>query len=71
MLFFFYIIWLDYIKDEINEEDICFIIWNILEKVLYKYLYINLMDRNIEEILYLFFWILDEEYEMVFVNDML
>ena len=39
----------DYIKDEINEEDIRFIIWNTLEKAPYKHPYINPMDRNIEE----------------------
>lgn len=36
-------------KDEINEEDIRFIIWNTLEKAPYKHPYINPMDRNIEE----------------------
>ena len=59
----FYTIRPDYIKDEINEEDIRFIIWNTLEKAPYKHLYINPMDRNIEETAHLFFRILDEEYE--------
>lgn len=45
----FYTIRPDYIKDEINEEDIRFIIWNTLEKAPYKHPYINPMDRNIEE----------------------
>ena len=58
----FYTIRPDYIKDEINEEDIRFIIWNTLEKAPYKHLYINPMDRNIEETAHLFFRILDEEY---------
>lgn len=59
----FYTIRPNYIKDEINEEDIRFIIWNTLEKAPYKHLYINPMDRNIEETAHLFFRILDEEYE--------
>ena len=59
----FYTIRPDYIKDEINEEDIRFIIWNTLEKAPYKHPYINPMDRNIEETSHSFFRILDEEYE--------
>ena len=64
----FYTIRPDYIKDEINEEDIRFIIWNTLEKAPYKHLYINPMDRNIEETAHLFFRILDEEYETAPAN---
>ena len=33
----FYTMRPDYIKDEINEEDIRFIIWNTLEKAPYKH----------------------------------
>lgn len=64
----FYTIRPNYIKDEINEEDIRFIIWNTLEKAPYKHLYINPMDRNIEETAHLFFRILDEEYETAPAN---
>ena len=45
-----------------------FIIWNTLEKAPYKHLYINPMDRNIEETAHLFFRILDEEYETAPAN---
>ena len=65
----FYTIRPDYIKDEINEEDIRFIIWNTLEKAPYKHPYINPMDRNIEETSHSFFRILDEEYETAPAND--
>ena len=67
----FYTIRPDYIKDEINEEDIRFIIWNTLEKAPYKHPYINPMDRNIEETSHSFFRILDEEYETAPANDTL
>ena len=63
----FYTIRPDYIKDEINEEDIRFIIWNTLEKAPYKHPYINPMDRNIEETSHSFFRILDEEYVQEYI----
>ena len=67
----FYAIHPDYIKDEINEEDIRLIIWNTLEKAPYQHPYINPMDRNIEATAHSFFRILDEEYETAPANDTL
>ena len=59
----FYTISPSYIKDEINEEDIRFIIWNTLEKAPYEHSYVNPMAPDIEETGHSFFRILDAEYE--------
>lgn len=67
----FYTIQPDYIKDEINEEDIRFIIWNTLEKAPYRHPYTNPLDSNIEETGRLFFQILEDEYETAPSNDVL
>lgn len=67
----FYTVNPDYIKDEINEEDIRFIIWNTLGKTLYPHPYINPMDDAIAETGRLFFRLLDEEYETAPSNDVL
>lgn len=67
----FYTVGPDYIKDEINEEDIRFIIWNTLQKAPYPHPYIDPSEPAIEETARLFFRILDEEYETAPANDFL
>ena len=67
----FYAIHPDYIKNEINEEDIRFIIWNTLEKAPYEHPYVNPMDPDIEDTGHVFFQILDDKYEMAPSNDTL
>lgn len=44
----FYPVSSDYQSDEVNEEDICFLIWNTWEKALYKHAYINPEDERIK-----------------------
>lgn len=61
----------DYIKDEVNEEDIRFILWNTLQKAPYPHPYLNPMDAGIEETARLFFRLLDEAYETAPANDSL
>lgn len=61
----------DYMKDEINEEDIRFILWNTLQKATYQHPYVNPMDAAIAETAHLFFQLLDEEYETAPANNAL
>ena len=67
----FYTINPGYIKDEINEEDIRFIIWNTLQKAPYPHSYIHPMTTSIRQTAKMFFEILDEEYETAPANDAL
>lgn len=67
----FYDINPNYIKDEINEEDLRFIIWNTLQKAPYEHPYINPSDSVIEETARLFFRVLEKEYETAPSNDVL
>lgn len=45
----FYTLTPDYTKDEINEEDIRFIIWNTLQKAPYPHSYIHPMTTSIRQ----------------------
>lgn len=67
----FYTLTPDYTKDEINEEDIRFIIWNTLQKAPYPHSYIHPMATSIRQTAKMFFEILDEEYETAPANDAL
>lgn len=67
----FYSIQPHYIQDEVNKEDIRFIIWNTLQKALYPHTYINPMNGAIEKTANLFFSILEKEFETAPANDLL
>lgn len=59
----FYPVSADYQTDEINEEDVRFLIWNTWEKALYKHAYINPDDERIKEQATAFYRILEKAYE--------
>lgn len=67
----FYTINPEYIKDEVNKEDIRFLIWNTLQKAPYPHPYLNPLDAAIEKTAHLFFSVLEEEYETAPANDFL
>lgn len=67
----FYTIDPDYIKDEINEEDIRFILWNTLEKAPYEHPTVNPMSPVIRQTARVFFEILEQEYETAPENEAL
>ena len=59
----FYALSSDYVADEINEEDICFLIWNTWQKAPFVHDYIHPMDGRITEQAHRFYEILDKVYE--------
>ena len=63
----------DYVADEINEEDIRFIIWNTWQKVssLHEKIYINPNEHAIAEQARIFYDILEEAYENAPENESL
>ena len=63
----------DYVADEINEEDIRFIIWNTWQKVssLHEKIYINPNEQAIAEQARIFYDILEEAYENAPENESL
>lgn len=61
----------DYASDEINEEDIRFILWNTLQKAPYEHPFVHPLHPAIQETARLFFEILDEAYETAPANDAL
>ncbi len=61
----------DYVTDEINEEDIRFILWNTLQKATHEHPYIHPLDPLIETTARSFFHLLEEEYETAPANEML
>lgn len=67
----FYSIGAEYANDEINEEDIRFIIWNTWQKALYPHSYINPNDVRIAQLSQQFYGILCEAYEEAPENDTL
>lgn len=67
----FYPVSSDYQSDEVNEEDICFLIWNTWEKALYKHAYINPEDERIKKQAATFYRILAEAYEEAPENPLL
>lgn len=67
----FYTIHPEYMKDEINQEDIRFIIWNTLEKAPYDHPYINPLDEMINKTSHLFFQFLEKHYETAPSNEIL
>ena len=67
----FYPVSADYLTDEINEEDVRFLIWNTWEKALYKHTYINPEDERIRKQSAAFYRILEEAYEEAPENGLL
>lgn len=67
----FYTLSSDYIKEDINEEDIRFILWNTLQKAPYPHPYLNPLEPALEETSHLFFELLDEAYETAPANERL
>ncbi len=53
----------DYLRDEVNEEDVRFIVWNTWQKALYPHDYINPEDVRIAEQAAAFYRILERAYE--------
>lgn len=69
----FYAVSSDYIADEINEEDIRFIIWNTWQKVssLHEHAYINPNNPSIKKQAEIFYAILEKAYEEAPENETL
>ena len=67
----FYALSSDYLEDEINEEDIRFLIWNTWQKSSFAHDYIHPMDSRITEQAHGFYEILAEAFEEAPVNDWL
>lgn len=67
----FYATGTDYTDDEINEEDIRFIIWNTWQKALYPHPYINPDDERILKLSHSFYAILCKAYEEAPENESL
>lgn len=67
----FYAVSTDYIDEEVNEEDIRFIIWNTWQKALYPHSYINPNDERIHRLSQSFYQILCKAYEEAPENDVL
>lgn len=67
----FYTTSTDYIEDEINEEDIRFIIWNTWQKALYPHHYINPNDERILHLSHSFYTVLSRAYEEAPENEIL
>lgn len=67
----FYPVSSDYANDEINEEDIRFILWNTLQKAPYEHPFVHPLHPSIQETARLFFEILDDAYETAPANDAL
>ena len=67
----FYFLSADYQPDEVNVEDICFLIWNTWQKDLSEHPYVNPMDEAIREQALEFYPILSEAYEEAPENERL
>lgn len=67
----FYTLPQENLKEEINEEDIRFILWNTLAKAPYEHPYINPLDPALAKTARLFFQLLDEVYETAPANNAL
>lgn len=67
----FYSLSSDYLDDEINEEDIRFLVWNTWQKAHYEHDYVHPMDKRIEEQAHRFYEILSKAYEEAPANDWL
>lgn len=61
----------EYIDDEPNLSDICFIIWNTWQKALYNHDYINPLDKRIKEQANIFYNIISDAYEEAPENEFL
>ncbi|MCE2616701.1 MAG: DUF3843 family protein [Phocaeicola sp.] len=61
----------DYLEDEINEEDIRFIIWNTIIKIPGNQGYVNPLASEIKEMAKAYYQVLREEYESAPANDVL
>lgn len=61
----------NYYPDEVNMEDICFLLWNTWEKALYKHSYIHPMEEAIRTTAQRMLPILEEAYETTPENDFL
>lgn len=59
----FYSVAGDYLRDEVNEEDVRFIVWNTWQKALFPHAYINPEDMRIAEQAAAFYRILEQAYE--------
>lgn len=53
----------DYLPDEVNREDICFIVWNTWQKVPGRHPYINPLHPDIERCAEIFYNLLSQAYE--------
>lgn len=67
----FYTLLSDYLEDEINEEDVRFLIWNTWQKAYFAHDYIHPMDSRITEQARCFYEILVRAYEEAPANDWL
>ncbi|WP_300728099.1 DUF3843 family protein [uncultured Bacteroides sp.] len=67
----FYPLSSDYMEDEINLEDVRFLIWNTWQKAHYEHPYINPMNEQIMKQAEDFYQILEEAYEEAPENEML
>lgn len=65
----FYPMGKNYVKGEVNEEDLCFLIWNTWQKALFKHTYVNPLDGRILQQAKAFLPILEEAYEKAPENE--
>jgi MFS transporter, FHS family, L-fucose permease len=61
----------DYIKGEVNLEDVRFIIWNTWQKAPYSHGYVNPLDTSILKQAQAFLPLLEEAYEVALENELL
>lgn len=61
----------DYIKGEVNLEDVRFIIWNTWQKAPYSHGYVNPLDTSILKLAQAFLPLLEEAYEVAPENELL
>lgn len=61
----------DYIKGEVNLEDVRFIIWNTWQKAPYSHEYVNPLDTSILKQAQAFLPLLEEAYEVAPENELL